>query len=269
MKYHVFIKERTKLILDSTFDSPIGAYSKELELKDSHPSSKIFVVNSSDTKVFLKKHKGKKVFVNKYGIVIKNPRPSRYKNALKAEALKYNNFYGFADAYWTDCNKGIYWIPLKNKDLDFESLLKERKNIPALCSPKHAEDISDYKFFAEVNTNRLPKKAINSSKGSPNKRISGEYWPQIEVMRILSKRAALKAWNWQSFVLPNSIDDLYIIWKKAHDDKERELGAASKAAQRARERERRARERAEVSAETDRLLRVAKGEGKARGRGKG
>ena len=81
---------------------------------------------TSETKLkrFLKRH-GKRIV--RGHIRYPNPRNSKVKDALAAEAVRFRNFDEFSNAYWNSCSRGLYWFPTSEKR--FHIGLEERKRI--------------------------------------------------------------------------------------------------------------------------------------------
>lgn len=174
----------------------------------------------------------------------KNPRPSKVKGALAAEAASYPDFDRFAKNYWENCARGIYWFGLEKKEFDqatARDLIKKGRMIVS-CTPKIAfERNKKAKYVAELDLTNLANKDFAVSKGSQGTRIRLKPGSasKIKIMRLLNKDHAAKAAYWMRGILPSSKDELRDLWEKARKKAEEEAEKAEeKAKKRAKKRAR-------------------------------
>ncbi len=157
-----------------------------------------------------------------------NPRNSKVKDALAAEATRYKDFNEFSSAYWNACSRGLYWIATNEKR--FHIGLEERKRIKngtffVACSPSLALSGKNEgkKFVAELDVTRLPKGSIKVKRGSGGSEIKiVDSAGAIKVTRVLEGVKAKRSFKWQLSILPSSKDELRAIWEKAWDKRHKD-----------------------------------------------
>jgi hypothetical protein len=171
-----------------------------------------------------KPHKSAKI--NPSPMPIQNPRTSKTKVALAAQALKYDKFAEFAEAYWNECSRGIYWYPTDNEFFDIGALAQQdakKGKFVVYCNPllaltgKNAET----PYLAEINASDVLRKQIDTVRGARGARIKLKDLQDAYVMRVVTPDKAKRAWRWQQGLLPSSKDQLQRFWTKAHSDAER------------------------------------------------
>jgi len=169
-----------------------------------------------------------------------NPRRSKVKDALAAEVIRYPKFKDFAERYWNDCARGIYWYGTNDPAFRFgqyERQQADRKKFILYCSPEDATKGGE-KYVVEMNVNGLKLGAMNilrTEAGAEVRVLRG--LDAIRIMRIMPRDKAMRAYRYALGLLPSSKTELYKFWKsswqkhKAAEEKER------KAEQRKAERE--------------------------------
>jgi hypothetical protein len=157
-----------------------------------------------------------------------NPRNSKVKDALAAEAVEYEKFEEFSNAYWNACSRGLYWFATNERR--FHIGLEERRRIKAgtftvACSPELALQGRNEgkKYVAELDVTRLPKSAVQVKRGSGGAQIKIVSDPDgVSVTRVLEATKAKRSFKWQLSILPSSKEELRDIWKKAWEKRQRE-----------------------------------------------
>lgn len=182
---------------------------------------------TSDAKLkkFLRSHPGR---ITRGRPRYPNPRNSKVKDALAAEATRYKDFNEFSSAYWNSCSRGLYWIATNEKR--FHIGLEERKRIKngtffVACSPALALSGKNEgkKFVAEIDVTRLPKGAVVAKRGSAGSEIKiVDSAGAVKVTRVLEGVKAKRSFKWQLSILPSSKDELRCIWDKAWDKRRKD-----------------------------------------------
>jgi len=182
---------------------------------------------TSDAKLkkFLRSHPGR---ITRGRPRYPNPRNSKVKDALAAEATRYKDFNEFSNAYWNSCSRGLYWIATNEKR--FHIGLEERKRIKngtffVACSPALALSGKNEgkKFVAEIDVTRLPKGAVVAKRGSGGSEIKiVDSAGAVKVTRVLEGVKAKRSFKWQLSILPSSKDELRCIWDKAWDKRRKD-----------------------------------------------
>jgi hypothetical protein len=157
-----------------------------------------------------------------------NPRNSKVKDALAAEAVEYEKFEEFSNAYWNACSRGLYWFATNERR--FHIGLEERRRIKAgrftvACSPTLALKGRNEgkKYVAELDVTRLPRGAVKIKRGSGGAEIKIVSDPDgVSVTRVLEASKAKRAFKWQLSILPSSKEELRDIWEKAWAKRRRE-----------------------------------------------
>jgi len=238
-------------------------YAWRLNQSSLENSSTHIFTSEARLRKFLKKHKGTKI---SRGVVRhSNPRNSKVKDALAAEAVRYRDFNEFSEMYWNACSRGLYWIATNERR--FHIGLPERKKIKdgkffIACSPDLALQgkNEDKKYVAELDVTRIPKGSILVKRGTAGAEIKVTDHPgSIKVTRVLEADKARKSFKWQLSILPSSKEELRLIWEKAW--KKRNLEDAKKKERRermlereARRAEQRAKEEAKATLKAERKL---------------
>ena len=171
-----------------------------------------------------------------------NPRNSKVKDALAAEATRFTKFEDFARAYWDACSRGLYWIATNEKRFYIGE--HERKQISAgkfniSCSPNLALTGKNEgkKYVAELDVTRVPGDAIRIKRGMDGAeiKITGAAG-SVKVTRVLEADKATRAFKWQLSILPSSKEELRQVWESAW--KERRKEDARRTVRRKKEKER-------------------------------
>lgn len=191
-------------------------------------------LEESGTHIFTSDVKMKRFLRSRPGRIIRgrprypNPRNSKVKDALAAEATRYKDFNEFSSAYWNSCSRGLYWIATNEKR--FHIGLEERKRIKngtffVACSPALALSGNNEgkKFVAEIDVTRLPKGAVVVKRGSGGSEIKiVDSAGAVKVTRVLDGVKAKRSFKWQLSILPSSKDELRCIWDKAWDKRHKD-----------------------------------------------
>jgi len=164
--------------------------------------------------------------INPRTMRVSNPRTSKLKVALAAEATDFEKFPEFADAYWNECARGIYWYPTDDETFDItkkEQTLAKGGRFSVYCNPGMAllGSNKDKKYVAEINVTNVVRSKITVVRGSQGAKIKIKDLGDAYVMRILEADRAKRSWRYQQGLLPSSKDQLRAFWKKAHDDKKK------------------------------------------------
>jgi len=191
-------------------------------------------LEEAGTHIFTSDTKLKRFLAKRPGRIIRgrprypNPRNSKVKDALAAEATRYKDFNEFSSAYWNSCSRGLYWIATNEKR--FHIGLEERKRIKSgtffvACSPTLAlaGKNEGKKFVAEIDVTRLPKGAVVAKRGSGGSEIKiVDSAGAVKVTRVLESVKAKHSFKWQLSILPSSKDELRAIWEKAWDKRRKD-----------------------------------------------
>lgn len=162
----------------------------------------------------IRKKQAKKQRKNRNRILIINPRFSRYKEALKATTLKFDNIEDFIECYLNAGARGIYWIGTDNPDLiDSEQLEKEltkqKGKITAYISPAYIQE----PFAAEINAARLdPERDFKRNLKDPKHSIHITKPQEVYVNYIYPREKAWQVWLYNSRYLPSSYKQLKEHW---------------------------------------------------------
>jgi hypothetical protein len=147
-----------------------------------------------------------------------NPRRSKVKDALAAEAIRYKKFKDFADRYWNDCSRGIYWYGTSDPSFRFGQFERKRaaqKKFILHCSPEEATKRGE-KYAVEMNVNGLRMGMMNilRTEAGAEVRVTGGL-DAIRVMRIMTRDKAIRSYRYALGLLPSSKTELYKFWKSA------------------------------------------------------
>jgi hypothetical protein len=157
-----------------------------------------------------------------------NPRNSKVKDALAAEATRFKKFNEFATAYWEECARGLYWVATDEKRFYIGE--HERKQISdgtftIMCSPALALEGKNEKrkYVAELDVTHLPASAIRIRRGSHGSKINivGSAG-SVKVTRVLDADKAMRAFLWQLSILPSSKEELRLVWESAWRKRKKE-----------------------------------------------
>jgi len=200
----------------------------------------------------------------------RNPRPSLVKIALAKEALRHKKFDDFANRYWLDCARGLYWYATNDEDFEIDAddqALAEEGKFLVGCTPSFASKIyPKRRYIAELDVTGLQSKEMSFVRGSDGGRARIKDLSEVKVMRVMELHKARNAFRYQQSILPSSKDQLREVWNKAYEDeairqekeaarerKREEIATRRRAAEiRRKEREARKKERAKKLAERDR-----------------
>ena len=183
-----------------------------------------------------------------------NPRNSKVKDALNAEATRFKKFEDFARAYWDACARGLYWVATDEKRFyigQHERRQIETGKFNVSCSPELALSGKNEgkKYVAELDVTRVPGHSIQIKRGTSGAQIKVTGAPgSVKVTRVLEADKALRAFKWQLSILPSSKEELRKIWERAW--KKRKEEDARRALRRKKEEEREAK-RAKTKREKD------------------
>lgn len=144
---------------------------------------------------------------------ISNPRFSRYREALKVAAKKFEDFDEFATAYLKGASRGTYWVGVPNEFFTKDQL---PNSYIAYISPLY---IDDYEFAAEINGALLDadddfkknlKDPKNSIKITNNKLVFINY--------VYPIKKAIQVWLYNARYLPNSLYQLKQFWETTRNE---------------------------------------------------
>lgn len=151
---------------------------------------------------------------------ISNPRFSRYREALKVAAKKFDDFDEFANAYLKGASRGTYWVGVTNENFTKEDL---PGSYVAYISPIY---IDDYEYAVEINAALLDadedfkrnlKDPKNSVKITNNKLIFVNY--------VYPIKKAVQVWLYNARYLPNSLYQLKQFWEATRNEEVVEMKA--------------------------------------------
>lgn len=181
---------------------------------------------------------------------VENPRTSKLKVALQQQALAYDDFKEFAEAYWNECARGLYWVPTDraNYELDLaaDKAAKDGKFV-VYCNPELALASRGNKgkeYVVELNLTAVPRSKIQIVRGSNGAKIKVRDLKNAFLVRApLNAQKALRSWRYQQGLLPSSKEQLKSLYDRAHAESkekaERELDRIAKRQKREVEREKR------------------------------
>lgn len=243
MLWFVVVETPRAARIDSSHASPGLAFGRQLELEEG--GGKCLVLSETGLGNY-RRMTGKRV--PKRAGRTKNPRPSKVKNALSAEALRYDEFENFAERYWNNCARGIYWIPADRHNYDIKDdekkLIRDGKFF-VYCNPIIASVVDlDVRYMAELNLNGVAPSNLQSVRGEDGAKIkvTGEA-SRIIVQRVIPVDKALRAFKYQLSLLPSSKEELLAFWDMAWEKEELRKKREAEKAERKRKREERKAER--------------------------
>lgn len=229
--------------VDSSHELPAVAFGRQLELEEN--GKRVLVFSEEGLKNY-RKLTGRRVPRTRKPM--KNPRPSKVKNALAAEAIRYKDFDDFATRYWNSCARGIYWIPVDVANYMIGN--REKQQIRdgkyfVYCNPVIASAVDEgVRYMAELNVNRLDPGNLQYMKGEDGTkiRVKGQ-GDMIIIQRVVPVDKALRAFKYQLSLLPSSKDELLAFWDMSWEKHEAQQRKQAEKAERARKREARKKER--------------------------
>ena len=175
----------------------------------------------SDLKKFLRKRPNVRIVRSQARK--SNPRNSKVKDALAAEAIQHKKFEDFSNMYWDACARGLYWYATDEKRFNIglaENKLIKQGRFYVHCSPTLAlrGKNDKKKFVAELDLTKLNAKHIHIKRGSDGAEIGVTGGADfIKVSRVLDADKAKRAFKWQLSILPSSKEELRLFWKNAWD----------------------------------------------------
>lgn len=227
-------------------DKPLKSVTMMPGKRSGMPKIKREISSSSEFQKSIDAHLGRS------GGRIQNPRRSKVKEALAAEAIRFSSFDEFARAYWDACARGIYWYPTDEKRFQIEEherRLIESGRFNIYCSPELALKNKSKKYVAELDVTRLPADSIRMKRSSDGSEIKIVSAPgSVKVTRVLDADAATRSFQWQLSILPSSKEGLRLVWEKAWDRRRKESEKRSIKLKKEKEREER---RAEAKRERE------------------
>lgn len=213
----------------------VHAYAQALKLRADDPKARVFVFNEAELAHRLRKT-GKRIApARRRSTRVSNPRRSVLKEALAVELLQYSTFDDFAQAYWENCSRGIYWYPTNDKDFaigEAEKKLSEKGKFFVSCNPELALKSpagKGKKYVAELKMTMLGSRDYRIKRGSTGSAISiVRNLNKVKVLRVLNAEKATRSLIWQQSILPSSKDELRQFYNKvterhrARQEKEKE-----------------------------------------------
>jgi len=172
-----------------------------------------------------------------------NPRNSKVKDALAAEATRFTKFEDFAKAYWDACARGLYWYATDEKR--FHIGAPERRKIETgkfniACSPELslAGKNEGKKYVAELDVTRVPSDSIRLKRGTQGSEVKVVGSPgSVKVTRVLDADAATRSFQWQLSILPSSKEGLRKVWERAWERRRKQDAVRASKLKREKERE--------------------------------
>lgn len=240
----------------------INALSYQMLLKSSNREPiemTCIVMGDAELKKMLRKTKGR--IVRGKALRQSNPRNSKVKDALAAEATRHDKFEVFAKAYWDACARGLYWVATDEKRFyigEHERELIAAGRFEVFCSPALAlaGKNDKKKYVAEMDVTRLPGSSLQVIRGAQGSRIriTGSAG-SVKVTRVLEAAKARRAWKWQLSILPSSKEELRKVWTTAWTKRRRqdEIRRVRKRKEDEREQKRAATKREKEAAANERM----------------
>lgn len=244
----VLVTESAKSrLLSQPFSMPAAANSAMLD-RIAHGESRVMYIMDSDLASALPNSRKEKRLE-------KNPRRSKVKDALAAEALRYPKFKDFAERYWNDCARGIYWYGTNDAAFrfgQFERRQASNKRFTLHCSPEEATKGGE-KYAVEMNVNglRLSVMNIKRTEAGAEVRVTRGL-DAIRVMRIMPRDKAMRAYRYALGLLPSSKAELYKFWAATWQKAKARAEKESAAEERKRERDQKRTDRLEKKAKKQR-----------------
>lgn len=150
----------------------------------------------------------------------RNPRFSRYKESLKAAALKFEDFEAFVEAYLNAASRGTYWVGTDDADIideaGLEKELKKKGSLIAYINPFYI----DQPFAIEINAARLDPEDFKKNLKEPKYSIKITRPDLVYVNYIYPREKAQNVWLYNARHLPNSYKQLKEFWEETQKDPE-------------------------------------------------
>jgi len=219
-------------LVSRPFAMPAAANAEMLDRTARGEKRVMFIMEADLAEALPKRRKQRKLE--------QNPRRSKVKDALAAEALRYPNFKDFAERYWNDCARGIYWYGTNDPTFRFgqyERRQAAKKKFVLHCGPEEATKDGE-KYAVEMNVNGLRLGVMNIKRteaGAQVRVMRG--LDAIRIMRIMPRDKAMRAYRYALGLLPSSKTELYKFWKTAWQKQKAKEEKQAKAAKRKAERE--------------------------------
>lgn len=244
MTWFVVVETSKAARVDSSHELPAVAFGRQLELEEK--GNRVLLLTGPELANY-RKLTGRRMPQARRGPA-KNPRPSKVKNALAAEAIRYKDFDEFATRYWNSCARGIYWMPADHANFlvaDREKRLIRDGKFFVYCNPIIAAATDEgVRYMAELNVNRLDPSSLQYVKGEDGTKIKVKGQPDmIIVERVVPVDKALRAFKYQLSLLPSSKDELLAFWDMSWERHEARQKKDAEKAARAEKREQRLKER--------------------------
>jgi len=158
----------------------------------------------------------------------RNPRNSKVKDALAAEATRFKSFSKFSSAYWDACSRGIYWYATNEKKFeigDAEKSAIRSGRMTLHCSPELALSGRNKgkKYVAELDLTRISEGFLVPRQGSGGSGVALTGRPEaVKINRVLEAKKAKNAFKWQLSILPSSKEELRLIWERAWEKRKKQ-----------------------------------------------
>jgi hypothetical protein len=151
---------------------------------------------------------------------VANPRRSKVKDALAAEGVRYKQFSEFAERYWNDCARGIYWIATDEEHFELgpkDAAAAAKGKLVVGCNPTFAlmGKNEEKAYVAELNVNRLAPGDIAVKRGTDGSEIKLLKTTGVEILRTVDAEKAVRAFKYQQSLLPSSKEQLRLFWEWA------------------------------------------------------
>jgi hypothetical protein len=151
-----------------------------------------------------------------------NPRTSKLKVALAEQALEYSDFNEFANAYWNECARGLYWYPTNDPNFTLgtkEDQLAKAEKFAVFCNPVLALSgrNQDKEYLAQINLTSVPRSKLKVVRGTQGAKIRVLDLKNSFVLRVVTADKSIRSWRYEQGLLPSSKDQLRLFWKDAHD----------------------------------------------------
>jgi hypothetical protein len=249
---------RAQAVDDSSHQTPLGAYARQLQLFGEGEKGRVLILSGPAFDRYRLRRKQLELTAPRRRVrPVSNPRRSKVKDALATEALRFKKFDEFANRYWNDCARGIYWIATDNPNFflgDREAAVAARGRFVVGCNPSFALSgkNEDKDYVAELNVNRLGPGNIAVRRGTDGAEIKLLKLEGVEVLRVVPADKGLRAFRYQQGLLPSSKEQLRAFWEwswereqeRLEKEREKELRASIREERRlAREQKQREKER--------------------------
>jgi len=143
----------------------------------------------------------------------KNPRTSRFKEALYRMALQFEDFEDFSNFYWNGFAQGIYWIGTNKKDYDIDSPLERayirEGKVIAYISPDRIKE----KYAVEADLSRIdPYVDISENAKSPTDSVKIQRTNFVRLMNEYPVKKAIEVYKYNVRYLPSTKFALKEFW---------------------------------------------------------